>query len=62
VLHIGPYSEEGPIVARLHEFIRAHGFVVDGAAGRHHEIYVGDPRRSAPDRLRTIIRQPYARL
>jgi hypothetical protein len=57
VLHIGPYDTEGPTIARLHEFIQAHGFTLDG---RHHEIYLGDPRRSAPERLRTIIRQPYA--
>jgi len=57
VLHVGPYDTEGPTIARLHEFIQAHGFTLDG---RHHEIYLGDPRRSAPERLRTIIRQPYA--
>lgn len=57
VLHVGPYDTEGPTIARLHEFIQSHGFTLDG---RHHEIYLGDPRRSAPERLRTIIRQPYA--
>ena len=57
VLHVGPYDTEGPTIARLHEFIQEHGFTFDG---RHHEIYLGDPRRSAPERLRTIIRQPYA--
>lgn len=57
VLHVGPYDTEGPTIAHLHEFIQAHGFTLDG---RHHEIYLGDPRRSAPERLRTIIRQPYA--
>lgn len=57
VLHVGPYDTEGPTIARLHEFIQAQGFTLDG---RHHEIYLGDPRRSAPERLRTIIRQPYA--
>jgi hypothetical protein len=59
VLHVGPYAAEGPTIARLHDFIREQGFAVDGAAGRHHEIYLGDPRRAAPERLRTIIRQPY---
>lgn len=57
VLHVGPYDTEGPTIARLHDFIQEHGFTLDG---RHHEIYLGDPRRSAPERLRTIIRQPYA--
>ncbi|MBM3297830.1 MAG: hypothetical protein FJY83_09575 [Candidatus Aminicenantes bacterium] len=55
VLHVGPYSAEGPTVARLHEFIRSEGYAL---RGKHHEIYLGDPRRAAPDRLRTIIRQP----
>jgi len=57
VLHVGPYSAEGPTIARLHEFIRQQGFTLDG---KHHEIYLGDPRRAAPEKLRTIIRQPYA--
>jgi hypothetical protein len=58
VLHVGPYSAEGPTIARLHAFILAHGLRFDGSRHKHHEIYLGDPRRSAPDRLRTIIRQP----
>jgi hypothetical protein len=58
VLHVGPYSEEGPTVARLHRFIEEQGWRL---VGRHHEIYLGDPRRAAPERLRTIIRQPVAR-
>ena len=57
VLHVGPYATEGPTIARLHEFIREQGFDL---RHKHHEIYVGDPRRSAPEKLRTIIRQPYA--
>jgi hypothetical protein len=55
VLHIGPYSAEGPTVAALHAFIAENGYAL---AGKHHEIYLGDPRRSAPDTLRTIVRQP----
>jgi len=54
-LHVGPYSAEAPTIHALHEFIRGHGY---RAIGRHHEIYLGDPRRCAPARLRTIIRQP----
>ena len=61
VLHVGPYATEAPTIARLHEFIREQGFTFDGHRHKHHEIYLGDPRRSAPERLRTIIRQPYAR-
>lgn len=57
VLHVGPYSAEGPTIAALHEFITAQG---KKPRGKHHEIYLGDPRRVAPERLRTILRQPVA--
>lgn len=56
VLHLGPYSEEGPVIEALHAFIEEGGH---RPRGKHHEIYLGDPRRTAPERLRTIIRQPY---
>jgi hypothetical protein len=59
ILHIGPYAAEGPSIARLHEGIAAAGY---RPRGRHHEIYLGDPRRSAPERLRTILRHPIERL
>ena len=55
ILHLGPYADEGPTIARLHAFIQEHG---REKRGKHHEIYLGDPRRTAPERLRTIIRQP----
>jgi hypothetical protein len=58
VLHLGPYSAEGPTIAALHAFIHEHGRSFDGRRHKHHEIYLGDPRRSAPERLKTIIRQP----
>jgi hypothetical protein len=57
VLHRGPYADEGRTIAALHAFIAEQGYVL---TGKHHEIYLGDPRRTAPDRLRTIIRQPVA--
>jgi hypothetical protein len=57
VMHVGPYSAEEPTVQRLHAFIAELGY---DRTGKHHEIYLGDPRRSAPERLRTIIRQPVA--
>jgi hypothetical protein len=60
VLHVGPYATEAPTIVRLPEFIRQQGFTFDGHRYKHHEIYLGDPRRSAPEKLRTIIRQPYA--
>jgi hypothetical protein len=55
VLHVGPYSDEGPAIAALHAFIAEQGFKL---GGRHHEIYLSDARRTAPARLRTILRQP----
>lgn len=58
-LHVGPYDDEGPVLARMHdELIPARGLRM---TGRHHEIYLGDPRRAAPERLRTILRQPVMR-
>lgn len=58
-LHVGPYDDEGPVLAAMHdEVIPDHGLRM---AGRHHEIYLGDPRRAAPERLRTILRQPVLR-
>jgi hypothetical protein len=58
VLHLGPYSAEGPTIARLHAYIGEMGGRFDGHQQKHHEIYLGDPRRTVPDKLRTIIRQP----
>jgi hypothetical protein len=57
VMHLGPYSEERPTIERLHGAIESAGLL---PRGRHHELYLGDPRRSAPDKLRTILRQPVA--
>jgi hypothetical protein len=54
-MHIGPYSEEGPTGRRLHAFIEESGYRM---RGRHHEIYLSDPRRSKPENLKTILRQP----
>jgi hypothetical protein len=55
ILHIGPFTEEGPTIAKLHAFIEAQGLKL---AGKHHEIYLSDIRRAAPDKWKTIIRQP----
>jgi len=55
ILHVGPYSAEGPTIARLHDFMKRNGYTFNG---RHHEIYLGDPRRCRPEKLKTIIRQP----
>lgn len=58
IMHIGPYSEEGPNILRLHAFIHEAGLSFDGQQQKHHEIYLSDPRRTAPDNWKTIIRQP----
>lgn len=55
VLHRGPYSAEGPTVAALHAFIAEQGMAL---TGKHHEIYLSDPRRSTAEKMKTIIRQP----
>lgn len=55
IMHIGPYAEERATIERLHRFIGEAGYRLRGA---HHEIYLGDPRRAAPEKLRTIVRQP----
>jgi hypothetical protein len=55
ILHIGSYADEGPNIQKLHDFIAGAGYL---RRGKHHEIYLGDPRRTAPEKLRTILRQP----
>lgn len=56
---MGPYSAEAPTIARLHrEFLPANGLV---DTGHHHEIYITDPARTAPEKLKTVIRQPVRR-
>ncbi|WP_104045545.1 GyrI-like domain-containing protein [Arthrobacter sp. ZGTC412] len=60
ILHIGSYDDEGPTLHRLHsEFMPANGLAF---AGQHHEIYLSDARRVAPEKLKTILRQPVRRL
>lgn len=56
VLHVGSYDDEGPILKQMHnEFIPDQGFQM---TGKHHEIYLSDPRKIAPEKLKTILRQP----
>lgn len=58
-LHVGAYEDEGPVLERMHEeFIPDNGLVM---TGKHHEIYLSDPRKTAPERLKTILRQPVSR-
>ena len=52
-LHIGPYSAEPATVERMRAFAQENGYLI---ANQHHEIYIGDPRRSAPDKLKTVLR------
>jgi hypothetical protein len=60
VMHIGPYAAEGPTLLRLHEeFLPEQGL---REAGKHHEIYLSDPRRTEPARLKTLLRQPVQRI
>lgn len=55
ILHIGPFSEEGPTIEKVHSFIENSG---GKRIGKHHEIYLSDLRRAAPEKWRTIVRQP----
>jgi len=55
IMYVGPYSDEGPTIRKLHEFVKEKGYEVQG---KHHEIYLSDLRRTKPEKLKTIIRQP----
>ena len=55
-LHVGPYDDEGPLLAELHEAYLAANRL--DYAGLHHEVYLGDPRRADPAKLKTVLRQP----
>ncbi|MBP1465520.1 GyrI-like domain-containing protein [Candidatus Chloroploca sp. M-50] len=54
ILHLGPFSEEGPTIEKVHAFIDARG----KRTGKHHEIYLSDIRKADPSKWKTIIRQP----
>jgi hypothetical protein len=55
IMHIGPYSAEGPNIAKIHAYILNSGHAL---SGKHHEIYLNNPSKTAPAKLKTIIRQP----
>ncbi|WP_076005083.1 GyrI-like domain-containing protein [Dehalogenimonas formicexedens] len=59
IMHIGPYSEEGPNIEKIHRLIKESGHTFEGARQKHHEIYLSDPRRTAPEKWKTVVRQPY---
>jgi hypothetical protein len=52
-MHVGPYNSEPATVERMHAFAQENGYLI---ANQHHEIYLGDPRRSAPEKLKTVLR------
>ena len=57
ILHLGPYADETPTIERLHGFVESEGYEL---RGKHHEIYMSDPRRVAPEKMKTILRHPVA--
>ena len=59
IMHIGPYADEAPTIERLHSFINEKGYKLKGL---HHEIYLSDPRKCAPEKMKTIIRQPIEKI
>jgi hypothetical protein len=56
IMHIGPFSEEGPTIEKIHDYIEENGHE---RRGKHHEIYLSDFRKTAPEKLKTVIRQPF---
>jgi hypothetical protein len=56
ILHVGPYALEQPTIQKIHNFLKEQGY---DFGGKHHEIYLSDPRKTAPEKLKTIIRQPF---
>jgi hypothetical protein len=55
IFYVGPYSKEGPTIAKIHEYIRKSGHEL---SGKHHEIYLNNAAKVAPEKLKTVIRQP----
>jgi hypothetical protein len=55
IMHIGPYAEEPRTIEKMMAFAQENGYQL---RGKHHEIYLGDPRRTKPERLRTVLRHP----
>jgi hypothetical protein len=58
-MHVGPYDSEPATLERMQAYMRDNGYRdLVGSGGKHHEIYLGDPRRAAPDKLKTVLRHP----
>ena len=62
MMHIGPYDAEPASVARMDAFLAESGYRNDLGVRRHHEIYLGDPSRTAPEKLKTVLRHPVAKI
>jgi hypothetical protein len=63
VMHIGPYATEPATINRMKEFMQENGYLDSvGIGGKHHEIYLGDPRKAAPAKLKTVLRHPVVRI
>jgi hypothetical protein len=58
IMFIGPFSDEGPAIEKVHRFITDKDYTFDGINQKHHEIYLSDFRKTAPEKFKTIIRQP----
>ena len=59
IMHLGPFSEEGPTIDKIHNFITEQKGKFDGFYQKHHEIYLSDPRKAKPENMKTLIRQPF---
>jgi len=59
IVYTGKYEDEAPVIAEMHRFISENDYV---PSGKHHEIYLGDPRKTAPEKLKTILRQPIRKI
>ncbi len=62
-MHIGPYADEPATVERMQQFIKENGYEdMVGLGGKHHEIYMGDPRRADPAKFKTVLRHPIRKI
>ena len=62
-MHIGPYDNEPETVAAMHAYMEQAGYTLDITDNRyHHEIYLSDPRKTAPEKLKTVVRHPIKRI
>jgi len=59
IMHIGTYAQEGPTIQKLHSFAKERSLEL---RGKHHEIYLSDPRKAKPEKMKTIVRQPVQRI